>query len=90
MNKLPSNSTSDGFQKISKEQLDEYNKWRVEQYANRKASKSFWSLLMVVSLFGGVVFELAFPTPKSIFATGGVVIWVFSFLMYKFSTIDRS
>jgi len=82
-------STKRGFEQISKEQLQQYNNWRAEQYANRKTSKAFWSVLAVIGLFGGVLLELAYPTANAIIATIGGVVLLFSSIMIGVSSIDR-
>lgn len=89
MNKLSNPNSSDGFQKITKGQLENYNNWRVEQYANQKAAKTWWSVMVLVGIIGGAVMELMIPTKSSIFAVAGFVWMIFSLVMMKFSSLNR-
>lgn len=89
MSKLHKSSGNE-FKQISEEELRTYNNFRAEQYANTKAAKAFWGLMMVILPVLGVVLELGFPTKDAIFAIGGFIGWVGSLLMHKICSVDRS
>lgn len=84
--KLHKSTGTEGFRLIKEEDMVEYNNWRINQYANRKSSTTFWAMMIWVGIFGGAILELAFPTKDAICALAGFGWMVISLIMLKFST----